>query len=516
VSAVETRDALVVFGLVTIPPGAQHRSTAALTSSDGVGWTLQPIWPDPDLDLSAVAWGNDRILMIGPDECGMSPDGLIWLWCPAPAAAGGATFRGVDWVGDRFVAVGAEGAIAWTVDASSWTAVSPPPTPTSLAAVVAGDGVVVAVGEDGSGVTTADWTTWRPWSTSTESWLLDVAWGEGVFVAVAADGTVVTSTDGSTWQVQRLPGAPPLHNVAWAGRGFVAASHVAAFTSRDGVTWTRGEDSLPLGGPAHARGLLPWRDGAVAVGGTSVVALEWSSPATIADRPQAWVVPAAAHAAGLGGTEWRTDVVLSNPGDVPAQLDLAFLERWRDGFAAQPVVNTLLPGTTARLGDLVRDTFGADSAGAVMIGSSRPLAVDSRTFNSTVAGTYGQRVPAVEVSQAAGAGERVVLPGLGRDGSRRTNLGAASLSGEETTVHFEIVRADGSPLGTIDLPLLPFSSGQLHDALAMVTSDPVEAAWAVAWSGSRDTRFVPYASVVDNATGDPMFVSAGRLEQASP
>ena len=40
----------------------------------------------------------------------------------------------VTWVGDRFVAVGADGNIAWTVDASSWTSVAPLPTPASLAA----------------------------------------------------------------------------------------------------------------------------------------------------------------------------------------------------------------------------------------------------------------------------------------------------------------------------------------------------------------------------------------------
>jgi hypothetical protein len=72
-------------------------------------------------------------------------------------------------------------------------------------------------------------------------------------------------------------------------------------------------------------------------------------------------------------------------------------------------------------------------------------------------------------------------------------------------VLFELHTADDTLLGTVDLELPPFGSGQLSDAISQFGE--VAAGYVVAWSGSPGARFVPYASVVDTATGDPAFVA---------
>ena len=460
------------------------------------------------LPLKALAWGGGRYLTVGPLAWAVSDDGLTWsAFAVAPGAALELPLRGTAWVGDRFVAVGDGGSVAWSSNGLTWTVASPPPGGATLRAVAAGGGVVVAVGEDGAGVTTADWTTWQPWTTGTSANLRAIAWGDGRFVAVAEGGTVATSDDGYAWQVATLPAHFPLADVAWTANGFVAVGADGAFASRDGLAWTLVPPESALTGTFWGTNaaVVPWGAGAVVFDGAEVLGLAWSSPAEVAGGGHAWVVPAAAHADGLAGTRWRSDLLLENPGPEPALLEATLLERARDNTAATPRTNTLLPGTTARLADLVRDTFGAAAAaGAVLVGSSAALVVDSRTSNDGGAGTYGQRVPAVPVGDALAAGARAVLPGLGRDARRRTNLGAVSLSGSPTMVRFEVFAGNGDPLGQVDLELPPFGSGQRSDALVDLGELPD--AYAVVSSASPDARFVPYASVVDASTGDPAYV----------
>ena len=72
-----------------------------------------------------------------------------------------------------------------------------------------------------------------------------ITYGNGRFLAVGEDGSVLTSTDGKTWNGGTAGGAPDFRSIAWGGTGWVAIALNPAngrpqnvLTSPDGFSWT--------------------------------------------------------------------------------------------------------------------------------------------------------------------------------------------------------------------------------------------------------------------------------------
>lgn len=117
----------------------------------------------------------------------------------------------------------------------------PRPTGVNLMGLaVGGDGVLVAVGDEGTIVRSADggvdWVTVR---TEPGTPLHDVAWTGARFVAVGFAGRILESADGLAWRdVSPVP-SPDLWAVAARpGRVVAVGSGGTVFTSPDGVAWT--------------------------------------------------------------------------------------------------------------------------------------------------------------------------------------------------------------------------------------------------------------------------------------
>ena len=66
--------------------------------------------------------------------------------------------------------------------------------------VAYGSGSFVAVGEEGTILTSADGATWKPQPAGTDNTFGAVVYGNGRFVAVGDSGTIVTSMDGRSWR----------------------------------------------------------------------------------------------------------------------------------------------------------------------------------------------------------------------------------------------------------------------------------------------------------------------------
>ena len=90
--------------------------------------------------------------------------------------------------------------------------------------------------------------SWLSQTSNTTNSLEDITWGGSQYVAVGWNGTIVTSPDGATWTVQisNAGSTTRLHNVIWSGTQFVAVGGPppsetgtgVIVTSPDGVTWT--------------------------------------------------------------------------------------------------------------------------------------------------------------------------------------------------------------------------------------------------------------------------------------
>ncbi len=216
-----------------------------------------------------------------------------------------------------------------------------------------------------------------------------------------------------------------------------------------------------------------------------------------------YVMAAAAHAQGLANTQWVTDAVLHNPGSTPAQAHVWFMKQGQDNTGAEGVAVPVAAGASVLVEDIVLSMFGEnDTSGAILVGSDQPLLVTSRTYNDAASGTYGQFIPGRDTTTGVVEKESVNLVQLTRSEIFRTNLGVANPSSVAIQVAVSLRNAQGVEINTRSLAVPPFGFLQRTDILGIDADD----AFAVVSSPTEGALFFPYASVVDNRTGDPMMV----------
>ena len=157
---------------------------------------------------------------------------------PAPTSVG---LTGVAYAKNLFVAVGPNGTVLSSPDGASWTSRTSGVTKT-LYAVSGNTSVIVAVGEGGTVLTSTSGATWTARTSKTTSDLHGIAWSGTIFVAAGNGSAIVTSTDGTTWTSRTLGTDTDLSGVAWGNGTFVAAGfdglNGTVNTSPNGTTWT--------------------------------------------------------------------------------------------------------------------------------------------------------------------------------------------------------------------------------------------------------------------------------------
>ncbi len=215
------------------------------------------------------------------------------------------------------------------------------------------------------------------------------------------------------------------------------------------------------------------------------------------------VITAAAHGSGLEDTSWVTDVVVHNPDRHPAPAYLFLLPREGDGEPVGSLRHWVEPGQSLHLADAVAD-LQLPGFGALLVASDRPQMVGSRTFNEHEDGSYGQFIEGVSIdsSDRGDGGARLIQ--LTQNERYRTNLALANPLPEATVVTVDLHRADGELLGSSDYSLPGLSSLLDVEVLADTGHGDVADAYAVVSSASSDGRWTALASVVDNASGDPV------------
>ena len=230
-------------------------------------------------------------------------------------------------------------------------------------------------------------------------------------------------------------------------------------------------------------------------------------------------VPASAHADGVGQTQWRTDLEVKARSAETASFTLQLLRAGHDNSEPMDASFTVDPGQSLRLEDVIAEVFGFNGSAALrVIPTSGTILVTSRTYNNDSDGTYGQFIPAFEAREAAQQGSDYALIQLSRSASPttryRTNLGFVNATGIGITVEVDLYTAAGVMLGSTQLDLLPYEMQQLNDVFADVTVADVAEGYAVVRSRTGGASFFAYASVVDNRSGDAIFIPS-QLESAT-
>ena len=223
------------------------------------------------------------------------------------------------------------------------------------------------------------------------------------------------------------------------------------------------------------------------------------------------IVPAAGTGPGANGSHWQSELTLHNTGAAATTATL----RFHDSSGAQQTSDvTINARSTITINDIVNTRFGRESGtGAIEItvsdAAANRLAITSRTFNSSASGQFGQDIPAVNVNDAAAAGDVVVLQAPSSAADARFNFGLYAVT--DTKIRWDLVRADGtvvSPLAEQSYAAgTQFQFNQGISNLLGQTEQDNDAVHAVVTSG----KVIAYGSAVQNASGDPSFVPGIRV-----
>jgi len=222
---------------------------SVMTSSNGIVWISQN---SPMSSGSAVTYGNGIFVAVaqsGLKRAMTSPDGVNWT------LQNGLTTNqwvSVTYGNGIFVAVGVSGTnnkVMTSPDGVTWTARNG--VISFWSSVVYGNGrfVAVACGAtacDGTGnlvMTSFDGINWTPQNASEPNQWRSVTYGNGIFVAVANTGAsrIMTSTDGMNWVSRSAANSNEWWNVGYGNGLFVASSYGLSnriMVSTDGTNWS--------------------------------------------------------------------------------------------------------------------------------------------------------------------------------------------------------------------------------------------------------------------------------------
>jgi hypothetical protein len=235
-----------------------------------------------------------------------------------------------------------------------------------------------------------------------------------------------------------------------------------------------------------------------------ILALFITSAASAAEYSDLYIIPVAGHTAGAFGTSWRSDVVLHNIQSESITVQIALVESGRVPSAVPIAISTLhlTPGETRTLSD-VAGALERNITGALIVGADMPFAVTSRTWAELPAGrTLGQTVAPVGMTGAADAANAMaVLPSLTTDAQQRSNVGVfVAASHVPLIVEVAMLSAAGATLGS--QLIVVEEPGFIHRQFAAAPSIT-----AVVRILEGDGIVVPYASTIDNASAEALFVS---------
>ena len=259
--------------------------------------------------------------------------------------------------------------------------------------------------------------------------------------------------------------------------------------------------------------------------GTAVVAALVALAAVIISEPAMaqlaadWMVPAAAHNPGSRNTFWRTDLSLHNPHEYDLPVVVQALPTETVNFDVPTLRFTIYPWETINLWDVLGpDVFDIEGSAAILAYADPSLRCDpiedchflvtSRTYTPQQGGgvgEFGLTVPGASVATATDWLTYGYAAGVLNDGEAfRCNAGVASWTPDWTRVRLDIQDASGQITTSEVFDVPPFG----HVQRRLLTSGFGGSLVFYIESGPDDALVFPYATVINQSTGDPSYLFA--------
>jgi len=227
---------------------------------------------------------------------------------------------------------------------------------------------------------------------------------------------------------------------------------------------------------------------------------------------------AAAYTPGAGTTFWQTDASLWNYGTSDASVVIALLKANQSNLNPQLQTVTVPAGKGLLLSNILNSTFSTSNAGLGFGTTSSSVLIESRFYNTASAcgGTYGMFVPclattkALRSSKASQGSFHFLRYSTNSSTGFRTNLGFVSGSAFNVQVEIRLFNDSGQQIGNpLPYTLRPFEHYQYTRVHEWVSSPSVTRGTAKIKVLTVGGEVYPYAMVIDNVSGDPIYMPAG-------
>ena len=223
-------------------------------------------------------------------------------------------------------------------------------------------------------------------------------------------------------------------------------------------------------------------------------------------------IPVAGEVPGANGTYFRTDVRIFNPSSVDdIDVSIHFLPTGIEGSNIPGQVFHVPKRQMLVLNNVLRQLAGVTTpaVGALRLDSDTDKSYDfiaeSRTYtdspNPAVGGTYGQYIPALDVTSAF---EKTVITHASHNANYRTNVGIMNPQRVPAVITPSLVLPDGTLIAEgAQLTIPAMSMIQMSVPAMFGTDRQFDDAFVVIDSTQAVFGFM---SIIDNRTGDPFFV----------
>ena len=207
------------------------------------------------------------------------------------------------------------------------------------------------------------------------------------------------------------------------------------------------------------------------------------------------IVPVVGRANGINGTFWRSDVTLFNPGSGWLTVTLRYGGKTKSLF--------LMGNETVVIPDVV-SAMGFEAGTGTMIAtwdaSTGPVISTRNYTEAGGGGTFGQSIDPV-----AAFGSESYVTGLRSDSSFRANLGFVNGGTQTMTVEAILLTATGTQAGRAQIQLQPDELVQTSVAALFPGVSAASLGNFTLHARSSAPGMFAYGSVIDNASGDPVF-----------
>ena len=314
----------------------------------------------------------------------------------------------------------------------------------------------------------------------------------------------LTGPDGTSVLLHNREGTPQRPINALYGRTDVPAQSLSAFQGHlaNGL-WTLTVEDQVAGTTGRIRNF-------------SVVVAPGQPVVPIPAQTDGSVLPVVGR---VQGTKlFLSDVRLYNPTAAAKTFSLYYVPTAQTGATALRTTRTVGAGQVAALNDVIFSEFGFDSSiGEMMVVASDPAFIaTSRAYTRSSNGTFGQFVPGFRSLSGLTFGQgRATANGFTKDTRFHTNVGFTEVSGGPVTVRIDILNAVGNLLASTT------RTGGANQTL-LITDIIGErglgatANFRVDFTVTSVTgRIVPFAILIDDATGDGLFEPASNPAASS-